>query len=57
MKEREKKLEKPEGQERGGNMPSLEKYCQKENDRKNGTVLDNTRRRKEGQKKPERKGK
>lgn len=38
-------------------MPSLEKYSQKENDCKNGTVLDNIRRRKEGQKKPERKGK
>lgn len=24
-------------------MPSLEKYCQKENDRKNGTVLDKPR--------------
>lgn len=45
-----------EGGEMGGNIPSLKKYCQKENDRKNETELDNTGRRKEGQKKSERKG-
>lgn len=45
-----------EGGKRVGNIPSLKKYCQKENDRKNETETDNTRRRKEGQKKSERKG-
>lgn len=60
----EKNTKKPEEEERGvreggemgGNIPSLKKYCQKENDRKNETELDNTGRRKEGQKKSERKG-
>lgn len=42
--------------EGGGNILSLRKYCQNENDRKNETELDKTRRRKEGQKKSERKG-
>lgn len=60
MNEEEKNTKKPEEGERGrkkgeGNIPPL-KYCQKENDRKNETELDKTRRRKEGQKKSERKG-
>lgn len=57
---KEKTPKKPEederGRKRGGNIPSLKKYCQNENDHKNETELDKTRRRKEGQKKSERKG-
>lgn len=41
--------------EGGGNIPSLRKDCQNENDRKNEAELDKTRRRKEGQRKSERK--
>ena len=44
------------GRENGGNIPSLKKYCQKGHDCKNESELDNTRRRKQGQKKSERKG-
>lgn len=44
MKRRVKKLSEEEKREgkKGRNIPSLRKYCQKENDRKNETEIDNS---------------
>lgn len=56
MDEEQTKKYPKKSQKMGGGIPSLKKYCQRENDRNNYSEIENTRRRKEEQRKSERKG-